>query len=274
MRDIWKLAESFGVDTYRLCERMLVQMLYTGVRVEECLDIFRSYTKSGGSERIRAAFVSACCYDDVVREKPADSYVFESVRQLYQEEAPLHPVCRIAYLRYFADRERDEDVQKLCGAFLESLLAQGIVMPFYRKFFGCVPQLSAYLDKTMVEYRTTSGARVMIHYLIQEEGAAEEEYTHEEMRDMFGGICVREFILFFGEQLRYYITEESENGEQLVVSDVIQKGEAGEDISEGRFTMLNDIMIGKTLHDYDTVNDLLFAYFRQDHMVEQIFTVR
>ena len=274
MRDIWKLAKDFGVDTYRLCERMLVQMLYTGVRVEEWLDIFRSYTKGGGSERIRAAFVSACCYDDVVKEEPANPYVFESVRQLYQEEAPLHPVCRIAYLRYFADRERDADVQKLCGVFLESLLAQGIVMPFYRKYFGCVPQLSAYLDKTMVEYRTTSGARVMIHYLIQEEGAGGEEYTHEEMRDMFGGICVREFILFFGEQLRYYITEESENGEQLVVSDVIQKGDAGEDIQEGRFSILNDIMIGKTLHDYDTVNDLLSVYFKQDHMVEQIFTVR
>ncbi len=91
---------------------------------------------------------------------------------------------------------------------------------------------------------------------------------------MFGGICVSDFILFFGEQLRYYITEESEAGEQLVVSDVIRKGEAGEDISEGRFNILNDIMIGKTLHDYDTVNDLLLAYFKQDHMVEQIFTVR
>ena len=274
MRDIWKLAQSFGVDAYRLCERMLVQMLYTGVRVEEWLDIFRSYTKSGGSERIRAAFVSACCYDDVVKGEAADPYVFESVRQLYQEEAPFHPVCRIAYLRYYAEREQDADVQKLCGIFLESLLAKGIVMPFYRNYFGCVPQLGAYLDKTMVEYRTTSGARVMIHYLIREEGAVGEEYTHEEMRDMFGGICVSDFILFFGEQLKYYITEESENGEQLVVSDVIQKGDAGEDIPEGRFGILNDIMIGKTLQDYDTVNDLLFEYFKQDHMVEQIFTIR
>lgn len=274
MRDVWRLAEDFGVDTYRLCERMLVQMLYTGVRVEEWLDILRSYAKSGGSERVWAAFVSACCYDYVVKEENTDPYVFESVRQLCQEEAAFHPVCRIAYLRHYADRERDEDVQKLCGVFLESLLAQGIVMPFYRKYFGCVPQLGAYLDKTMVEYRTTSGARVMIHYMIQEEGATGETYTHEEMRDMFGGICVSDFILFFGEQLKYYITEESEAGEQLVVSDVIQKGDTGEDIPEGRFGILNDIMIGKTLHDYDTVNDLLAAYFRQDHMVEQIFTVR
>lgn len=274
MRDIWRLAQSFGTDTYRLCERMLVQMLYTGVRVEEQMDILRSYTKSGGSERIRAAFVSVCCYDYVVKGEDTDPYVFESVRQLYQEEAVFPPVCRIAYLRYYAEREREEAVEKLCGVFLESLLAQGIEMPFYRHYFGCVPQLSAYLDKTMVEYRTMSGARVMIHYLIQEEDAEGQEYTHEEMRDMFGGICVRDFILFFGEQLRYYITEESEAGEQLVVSDVIRKGDAGEDIPEGRFSILNDIMIGKTLQDYDTVNNLLLEYFKQDHMVEQIFTIR
>ena len=35
--------------------------------------------------------------------------------------------------------------------------------------------------------------------------------------------------------------------------------------------MLNDIMIGKTLQDYDTVDKLLLEYYRQEHMVEQMF---
>lgn len=99
-------------------------------------------------------------------------------------------------------------------------------MPFYRKYFGCVPQLGAYLDKTMVEYRTASGARVMIHYLIQEEGAdgqkhaSEEstdgqEYSHEEMRDMFGGICVSEFILFSGSSLGIILRRNRRTGSSL-----------------------------------------------------------
>lgn len=274
MRDVWRIAESFGVDTFKLCERMLVQMLYTGAHVGEKLEIFRSYSKGGGSERIRAAFVSACCYDYVVNEEIVDTYVFESVRQLYQEDAPIHLVCRIAYLRYYADRERSEAEEKLCAVFLESLLAQGIVMPFYKNYFDSMPQLGVYLDKTMVEYRSASGSRVMIHYLIQDEGESEKEYTHEEMRNMFGGICVKEFILFFGEKLQYYITEESASGEQLTASNAISRSDAGEESTEGRFSLLNDIMIGKTLHDYDTVSDLLSEYFRQDHMVEQIFTPR
>ena len=156
MRDVWRIAQSFGVDTFKLCERMLVQMLYTGAHVGEKLEIFQSYSKSGGSERIRAAFASACCYDYLVKEEIADSYVFESVRQLYQEEAPIHPVCKMAYLRCYADRERSAEEEKLCAEFLESLLAQGIVMPFYRNYFGSVPQLSAYLDKTCLLYTSPS----------------------------------------------------------------------------------------------------------------------
>ncbi len=274
MRDVWRLAESFGVDTYRLCERMLKQMLYTGTQVEEKLEILRDYTRNGGSEEVRAAFVSACCYDYVVNDRDTEPYVFESVRQLSRERAPLHPVCGIAYLRHYADLERNEEEERLCAGFLKTLLAQEIVMPFYRNYFGCVPELCAYLDKTMVEYKSSFGGRVTIHYLIQEEGEEEGEYIHEEMRHMFGGIYVREFILFFGEKLQYYITEETAEGEQVTERNVISGSGAGEESPEGRFGILNDIMIGKTLHDYQTVENLLTEYYRQDHMVEQIFTMR
>lgn len=277
MQELWCQAKDFGVDTYKLSERMLRQMLYTGTQTEEKLEVLHDYTKGGGSEKVRAAFVSACCHDYVIYDRETEPYVFESVGRLVREGAPLHPVCRIAYLRYYSDKERTEDVQKICVGFLEVLLAEGIVMPFYRSYFGCVPQLDAYLDKTMVEYKSKYGGRVMIHYLIEEDGEGgkdEGEYSHEEMQDMFGGICVSEFILFFGEKLRYYITEESGDGEQVMEKSVINSSGAGEESTEGRFGILNDIMIGHTLHDYQTVEQLLMEYYRQDHMVEQIFKLR
>ena len=43
---------------------------------------------------------------------------------------------------------------------------------------------------------------------------AGEEYIKEEMKDMFGGICVKQFILFFGEHLQYYITEMEDGKEK------------------------------------------------------------
>ena len=102
------------------------------------------------------------------------------------------------------------------------------------------------------------------------------EYTDQiyEMRDMFAGICIKEFVVFFGERLRYYITEESEKGSQPTRSNSISASDLEQDDFESRFTVLNDIMIGKTLHDYDTVNDLLLQYYRQEFVVDSLFKLR
>ena len=91
---------------------------------------------------------------------------------------------------------------------------------------------------------------------------------------MFGGICVKEFILFFGERLQYYITEESENGSRPTRSNSIAASDMEPEDFESRYTILNDIMIGKTLHDYDTVNDLMMQYYRQDFVVDHLFKLR
>ena len=110
--------------------------------------------------------------------------------------------------------------------------------------------------------------------MIESGDGVEHEYCKEDMKDMFAGICVREFILFFGERLQFYITEEMDGKEQLTKSGTINKSDIGQENFESRFTMLNDIMIGKTLHDYDTVDGLLREYYERDYMVDRIFGIR
>lgn len=276
MRNVWKAADSFGVDTYELCERMIVQMLYTGAHVGEKIEIFRNYDKEGGNDELLAAFLSQCSYDYAVNEKITESYVFESIRKLYGKGIELHLVCKIAYLQYYAEnkQERTQEVQAVCHAFLEDLLRENIVLPLYKDYIGCLPQLDEYSDKTILEYRTTPGSKAVIHYMIQKEGENQTEYCKEEMRDMFSGICVKDFILFFGERMQYYITEETEGSEKLTKSGTVNKSDIVQDNGEGRFSLLNDIMIGKTLQDYDTVDKLLSEYYRQEYIVEELFEVR
>lgn len=276
MRDVWKAAVDFGMDTYMLCERMLVQMLYTGAHVGEKMEIFRTYSKGGGNEELMAAFLSQCCYDYAIGEQITEPYIFRNVLQLYQDGVPLHLVCKIACLRYYAENKdaQDETVRQICCDFLRELVDEHIVLPLYKEYQGYIPQMDAYQDKTMVEYRAKAGSRAVIHYVIQSENSTENEYRKEEMKNMFGGICVKEFILFFGERLQFYITEEVDGNEQLTKSGTINKSDIGQDNFESRFTVLNDIMIGKTLHDYDTVDDLLREYYRQDYMTDEVFCIR
>ena len=276
MRDIWKLAEDFGVDTYALGERLIVQMLYTGAHVGDKMDIFRAYCKAGGDETLRAAFVSQCSYDYAIGGQITEPYIFENILYLYKEEAPLHLVCKIAFLQYYAEnkQEQDDAVKQVCCEFLRDLLNENIVLPVYKEYQGYIPQMDEYQDKTMVEYRAKPGSKAIIHYVIQGEDSPENEYRKEEMKDMFAGLCVKEFILFFGERLQFYITEVSEGGEQLTKSGAINRSDIGQDSFESRFTVLNDIMIGMTLHDYDTVDGLMRDYYRQDYMADMVFRMR
>jgi hypothetical protein len=275
MRDVWRAAEDFGVDTYAICERMLIQMLYTGAHVGEKSDILRSYSRRGGKEELIAAFLSQCCYDYAVNEQITEDYIFESVAELCRKKVPLHLVCKIAFLQHYAEnrKERTEPVMQVCCRFLEELLEERIVLPVYKQYIGYLPQLDQYLDKTIIEYRAKPGTRALIHYVIQSEGSADNEYWKEEMKDVFAGICVKEFVLFFGERLQYYITEQTAGGEQLTKSGTVSRSDT-EQGKEGRFDLLNDIMIGENLQDYETVNHLLLEYYRQDYMVDQIFKIR
>ncbi|MCM1123562.1 MAG: DUF5717 family protein [Eubacterium sp.] len=276
MRDVWKAAVDFGMDTYALCERLIEQMLYTGAYVGEKIEIFRMYSKGIGKDELMSAFLSQSCYDYAIEEHITEPYIFQSVLQLHLEGVPLHPVCKIACLQYYAEnkQEQSETVRKVCCDFLRDLLDEQIVLPIYKEYQGYIPQMDEYQDKTIVEYRTKPGRRAVIHYVIQSEDDTESGYCQEEMQDMFAGICVKEFILFFGERLQFYITEEMEGNEQLTKSGTINKSDITQENFESRFTLLNDIMIGKTLHDYDTVDGLLKEYYSKDYVADRIFRMR
>ncbi|MCM1155102.1 MAG: DUF5717 family protein [Roseburia sp.] len=276
MRDIWKAAHDFGVDTYEMSERILVQMLYTGAYIGESMEILRSYRKESGKEEVVLAFLSQCCYDHVIKEKIAEPLLFEDILRLYREKADLHLVCRIAYLKYYAENPKEitEEIKEVIRAFLRELLKKQIVLPLFNTYQGYLPELDALQDKVILEYRAQPGHRVMIHYLIQKEGGDKQDYNKEVMKDMFSGICVKEFILFFGERLQYYITEEADGKEQVTQSGAISKNDSRDDApSSSRFSLLNDIMIGRTLQDYDTVDKLLEEYYKKDFMVDRLFTV-
>lgn len=277
MRDIWKAAVDFGVDAYEISERIIVQALYTGSYIGEEMEIFNSYSRAGGKEEVISAFLSQISYDYVINEKVIDAAIFQSIRQMYREKAQIHLVCKIAYLKYYAENPEEiaEEMKEVISDFLRDLLNRKIVLPLFKSYQDYLPALHMLQDKVILEYRAKPGHRVKINYLIERDNGQEQEYCKETMKDMFSGICVKEFILFFGERLQYYITEETDGREQVTESGTISKNDSSSQLHAGsRFNLLNGIMIGRTLQDYDTVNTLLEEYYKKDFMTDKLFTMQ
>lgn len=273
LRDVWKAACSYDLDTRCLSERILIQMLYSGAFVGEKMDIFRSYMARDAKPEVEEAFLKQCCYDFFVREKITDSYVFEELLKMFQREKPVPKVCKLAFLKYYAEnpKEYTQEQKPAAERFLKELLAEKIHLGFFRQYTDCASLLQEFEDKTIIEYRAVPGANVRIHYLIMHEDGQAEEYQTEQMNPVCGSVYVREFVLFFGESLQYYITEESGGVERLTESSHLQKSDIHDGSDSSKHGMINDMVISKTLQDYDTLDKLLEEYYRREYWNEQLF---
>lgn len=277
MRDVWKAAEAFGIDTYGLSERLLVQMLYTGAFVWERAEIFKRYVSGGARTVVESAVLAQCAYEYFVKDKPLDAFVLEDMQRVIERQEDGIPfICRLAYTKYYSEnkKELNERVLRFLVVFLKEILAENKYFPFFKEYSENIASMRRFADKTMIEYRVREGNKAFIHYLPEREDGAREEYIKEEMKDMFGGICVKQFILFFGEHLQYYITEMEDGKEHLTESGTLSRNDTGIEQRENRYNLLNDISIGRNLHDYETMERLLDDYFEQDFLVRELFSMR
>ena len=73
---------------------------------------------------------------------------------------------------------------------------------------------------------------------------------------------------------RYYITEELNGDEQLTESGTLQKSDIRGSESDSRYHLVNDIVISKTLQDYDTMDNLLEEYYRKEFLNSRLFELK
>ena len=276
IRDIWKAAKSFDVDCYKLSERMLVQMLYSGAFVGEKMDIFRYYVSQGAKPEVEEAFLAQCAFEYFVHDRVTERYVFQEVCHMGRRGEPVQKICKLAFLKYYAEnkREMQQEDMELAGSFLNEMLAEGIHLGFFREYteFPTLQQMMT--DKTIVEYRCSPDRKACIHYVMLHENGEADEYKAEYMRDVYGGVCFKEFVLFFGESIQYYITEERNGEEQLTESGTLQNGDTGGGGENGRYQLINDIILSKILEDYETMDNLLEEYYRKEYFNRQLFTLK
>lgn len=273
LRDIWKALKANAMDASALEERLLAQLLFTGSYVGEKTEIFESYHASAGETDVARAFVIQSAYEYFVRERVTDACVINAILDEYRAGSPVSKVCKLAFLKYYADnpQEGSHEIDEVLEAFLREMMAEKIRFGFYRNLKNQSFLLEELADKVFVEYRTRPGGRARIHYVISQENGEEREYLAENMRDVFGGICSKEFVLFFGETLQYYVTEVVDGEETLTESGNLQCPDLEAEVISSKFGLVNDLVISQSLQDYDTLDKDLETYYFREFCAETLF---
>ena len=276
LRDIWKAAKSFELDCYVLDESLLVQMLYSGAFVGEKMEIFQDYLSQGPKIEIEQAFLMQCAYEYFARDQVTAGIVFDEILRMHYRGEALPKVCKLALVKYYAENrtEMNPAVETVVEEFLKQFFDEGIYLEQFREFRRDQRVIQEMADKTIVEYKTDPNVRVSIHYVISHESGESEEYTSEYMKEVYRGVYFKELVLFFGECLQYYITEEMNGVEQLTESGTVQKSDIVDQENESRYSLINDIVISKALEDFDTMESLLEEYYRKDYLSSRLFEIK
>lgn len=262
--------DSFAVDTYSLLERLLVQSLFAGVHMSERTKIYDAYMRKGGSLDIERAFLTRCAYDYFVEHCLVEDKLFHRMEQLFEEGERLGRVCRLAVLKHASEMDESSwNVDILRKIFIRET-ETGIGFPFFGLFAGKIKEALPFTDKSFVEYRGEPESHVIIHYAMERGDGGETEYRKEEMRNAYGGIFIKSFILFSGETVQYYITEQSGNREQLTQSSTLQRTAEG-NTGSWRFALLNEAVNAKENKDYEACEKALKEYRKKDFLIREIF---
>lgn len=276
LKALWRAADSFDMDVHKFLENMLVQMLYSDTYVDEAENIFMEYIAKATVADIEKAFLAKLSYDYFVSGKPLSKKLIDRTGYLQQLGETLPVVCRLAYLKMNMEKADQgilsEQEQEYAVQFIAQLWKKQIFFPMYLCYRRWISKLDLMDDRCYIEYRGKEDSRVVIHYAIEREDRQEKEYRKEEMLHMYGGIYVKSFVIFYGERIRYYITEEDGRQEKLTQSSSLQREAMNGASQDNRFQLVNHMIISHDMRDDKTYGKLAEEYAYKDYRVRHLFT--
>lgn len=267
---LWLAAKEFEVDTFELEERFLVQLLFTESYTEHMEKVFQSYYRALGQEMVVMAYLSYFSYQYFVQGMPISDGLFQCLGHQFELENPLNEICRLAQFRWLAQQRVLTAGQE---RQLEGFLKENLKRHRYFAFYQQLPQwlLVKYQlhDRMFLEYRSHSARRVLIDYCCTSP-LEEPDYVEEDMEQVYEGIFVKQFVVFFGEEIPYYIKEESPNQQMITESGHIKP----EDVAQGDesyYDLLNGMMVSYHMKDQRTLTQLYGQYLKRQQQAEEWF---
>ena len=271
MIDIWKEAAAFDYYDREYEERLIAQILFTGMQMSSLVKIFDSYYEHGACGELKRAFLFYEAHVYFVKEQPVDSGVFKYLEMELEYENDLNDMCAAAFLKYYSENDASEGTLKVCERLIHEFIEHDIYFDFFRKYWGKVKMSWSVMENTVVEYRTDYNKKVYIHYILTTEDVEHKEFITEEMTQIFKGVFVCRIMMFFGENLMYYITEDGDSGESLTESRNYYIADENVDVNETRYSRLNEILVCKEMKEESTIREMMKGYYEENRLVEKLF---
>ena len=274
MIQVWEAARGFELDTLMIEEKILMMILFTGSHTKGSEPVFESYAKKMGRRKLCRAYLNLKAYEYFVHGIPVADVVFRYLERDYayvteqklQEEQ--EEVCRLALLQYYSTQvELTGQRRAYASDLLEEFNRKGMRFAFWNKFDRELLAPYQMEGRVFAEYVGDPESTVTIWYRPKD---SEEEYRKETMKNCFEGIFVREFTLFYGDEVECRIEEETETERKKTDERVLSLRQE-EKTGAVWYDQVNRVAKALQEQDLETVDAELDNYLLLSYLAKELF---
>ena len=169
-------------------------------------------------------------------KEPVPERIFGDTMLSVRQDEPLNDSMKLALMKHLSEKEAlSGDEYEVLDTLLASYVLAGTYFAFFKEFDRRLIVKYHLYDKTFVEYRGEHGRHLAIRC---RKNDGDEEVL--EMNEMYPGIYVRGFVMFFGDKLKYRITDVLTDGaEEIVVEEELTYTGTLEEAGMSRYERLN-----------------------------------
>ncbi len=271
MLSIWEAARSYEVDTFEFEDRLINQVVYSDGDLKAIEDLFMNYFSTGGKELTVLAYITAAAHRFFLSDRECPDRIMEIIENRYIYGKDLNDACRLALLKYYSGLEELTQGQYVIeDELLAEYTCRNMNFAFYKKLERDLINKYHLYDKVFLEYRYRPGAHVVLHYNMEENS---QEFKEEDMQDLYYGIYVKPFVMFFGEMVKYYISEEHDGQLEVTESSRIANNNVYNEERESRYNLINQMLISETLQEETSLYHNMKQYQGYANVTEQVFKI-
>lgn len=262
---VWRVCREKEINCTEFEERLIGQVLFAETYSMDVAQVFESYYEKGTDKRLIKAFLKYNAYKYLVKDRVIPEELFDIIAK--ELSFDKNEICSLAMLKYYSTKEHLDRNQKIFAEYyIEYFAGKDMVLPFFKDFVGKAYIPGYIVDKHYVEYKADPSIDISIHYQLDDTG----DFVVETMKDVFMGIRVKEFLLFYGETLQYYVTEESVSGDKITESFNINANDKISDDSS-RYSLINTVLMAKEMKDDVAMLEVLKEIATADYLTETLY---
>lgn len=275
MEAIWQEAHAFELNVFDLEERLLGQMLFTGQLRESAFAIFRDYRALGGEGLVCRAYLTWLARESFVLGHAVPEETFNYLEQGLAWEENLADVCSLAYLKELSVRPKLNEHQEIrADRLVKDLIRRKMRFAFMKPLLERLGRSWVLEDRMFVEYRANPSHKVVLHYVIETPREKSCNYVAERLYPVEPGLFVREFTLFYGERLTWFLTETDEEGAEISTADQSYTEQRTESLVSGtKYAYIYEMARAVEDHDRGRLSGLLDACADRQFLVETLFSL-